>query len=436
MSNVTPFQVILLGFFGVALVFAVLVFSGIIPLFNKAPDGVAGEVVLWGTFPSQFFRDPILELNRNANGLWNITYIQKEASTFDTELVEALASGRGPDALLLSHDLIMRHRDKVFPIPYESISKRVFLDTFIEEGELFLSSDGALAFPATVDPLVMYVNRDIFSGAGISQYPTVWDEFFTLALDLTKIDAARNITQSSVALGEFGNIMNAKEILSLLIMQAGNPIISVSDEGVISSVLENRGDTAVSPAESSVRFYTEFSNPAKSAYSWNRALPDSKDMFLAGDLAVYFGFASEFSDMRAKSPHLNFDIAMIPQIRDSIKKTTYARMTGYSVLKQARNPETAFYIISLMSGADFVKSVSDVSALPPVRRDVLARVPADASGSVLYSSALISRAWLDPNPPQTGVIFGRMIDSVISGRERVSEAVTRASRDIGALLPQ
>ncbi|MBI2109337.1 MAG: extracellular solute-binding protein [Parcubacteria group bacterium] len=435
MSKLTPFQVILLGVFGFFIIFAVLVFSGIIPLFNNTPKGVGGEVLLWGTLPASFLNEQIEELNREARGAWSILYIQKRPETFDAELVEALASGRGPDAIFLSQDLILRHRDKVFPIPYENLSVRQFLDTFIQEGELYLSSQGVLALPFSIDPLVMYWNRDIFSAASISKPPEAWDEFFTLALDITKTDNARNIIQSTVALGEFENILHAKEILTLLILQAGSPIVSIGASG-LSSVLDEISGESTPPAESALRFYTEFSNSAKSAYSWNRALPNSKDMFLAGDLAVYFGFASELSDIREKSPHLNFDVALVPQIRDSGVTMTFGNMTGLAVMKQSKNPGTALHVVSLMSGKDFIKKITEASALPPVRRDLLATVPVGITGGVFYRGALTSRAWLDPNPPVTNVIFARMVENTISGRERISAAITRASQEIGRLLPQ
>ncbi|MDP3726543.1 MAG: extracellular solute-binding protein, partial [bacterium] len=435
MHKITPFQVIILGVFGVFLLFSVLIFSGIIPLFKQAPTGVAGEITIWGALPSSYFDGPLERLNTKAQGIFGVKYIEKQPEFFDSELVEELASGRGPDVVLLPHDLILRHKDKVIPISYEELSVRAFIDTFVEEGELYLGAEGVLAVPFSIDPLVMYVNRDMFSSASLSKVPTTWDEFFTLAGTFTKTDSAFNIKQSTIALGEFRNILHAKEILALLIMQGGNPIVSI-EGGKTVSILDKKGNLAVSPAESAVRFYTEFSNPAKSVYSWNRSLPSSKDMFLAGDLAVYFGFASEFNDIRIKSPHLNFDVALVPQTKDVKAKTTYGNMTGFAVLKQSKNPTTAFYVASIMTDRDFIRDFAGVNFLPPVRRDLLAKVPGGAFESVFYSSALIARAWLDPAPAQTFIIFSRLVENVTSGRERLSEAITRASQDIGRLLPQ
>ncbi len=45
-------------------------------------------------------------------------------------------------------------------------------------------------------------------------------------------------------------------------------------------------------------------------------MSDSKNMFLAGDLALYFGFASELDDLKNKNPNLNFDVTLFPQTGD------------------------------------------------------------------------------------------------------------------------
>src|SRR3989338_7385655 len=187
------FQTTLLLFFGFFIIFGVLVFSGILPIFDNAPDGVGGEVTLWGTLPARLLEAPLAALNAQNEDLFSVRYVEKKAATFDTELVEALASGTGPDMILLPHELIVLHENKVFPIPYASFSARAFRDSFIEEGELYLRDDGIVALPFSIDPFVMYWNRDIFPDAGRTAPPAEWSEFLTLAPTITKKDAVLNI---------------------------------------------------------------------------------------------------------------------------------------------------------------------------------------------------------------------------------------------------
>ena len=429
------FQTGLLVIFGFFIIFSVVVFSGIVPIFDNAPDGVGGEVVLWGTVSASSLEKPLQELNDSNKEVFSVRYVEKNEDSFDEALVEALASGAGPDMLLLPHTLIVRHENKVSPISFESIGARAFRDAYAEEGELFLRSDGIVALPFSIDPLVMYWNRDVLTGAGRARPPAEWDEFLTLAPALTKKDGAGNIARSAIAFGDFSNIANAKEILSMLILQAGNPIVEAADGARRVALRDQRG-LVTPPAQSALRFYTEFANPAKPIYSWNRSLPSAREMFAAGDLAVYFGYASERAAIRAESPRLNFDVAIVPQTRDAKRKTTFANMTGVAVLKSSRNAQTAFYAAFALAGKSFAESFAAASSLPPVRRDLLAEKPknADAFTSVFYDSALISQGWLDPRPQETEEIFSEMVRNVLSGRSTVSSAISEAHEAIAALF--
>lgn len=428
------FRVIVLGVFAFFTVLAILIFSGLIRVGNQDPmSQVGGEVVLWGTIPREVIGGPLEEFKREHDANFILRYEERRAATFDRDLVEALASGVGPDLVLLPHDLIMRHSDKIFPVPYESFSAREFQDTFIEEGELYLRADGIGALPFSIDPLVMYYNRDIFSSEAIARPPQMWDELLTLVPQLTRTDEARNILRSGVALGEFRNVDHAKDILSLLILQAENPIVEVVDGNPRSALADDR-NRQTPPAESALTFYTNFSNAANPVYSWNRSLPPSQDLFVAGDVAMYLGYASERAEIFARSPHLNFDVAEIPQIREAPRRSTFGRMSAVAVMRASENPGTAFFAAFLLSGRDFVEDVTEANGLPAVRRDLLGGGASEAHREVFNRSALMSRAWLDPEPQETAQIFQEMVENVVSGRRRIGEAVDRADRELADLL--
>ncbi len=335
--------------------------------------------------------------------------------------------------MLLSQDSILTHADKLIFVPYDRISERVFRDTYIDEGELYLFADGILGIPFTVDPLVMYWKRDMLSGAAIASPPKFWDELFEMAPKVVVRDKANNITKSFTALGEYQNVTNAKETLITLIMQAGNPIVSFGERGLDAVLSDNRG-FATSPAEAALRFYTEFSNPVKSVYSWNRALPSSRQSFIGGDLALYFGFASELASLRRANPNLNFDVTVLPQSRDSSVRTTFGRMSAFAIPRTSRDPVSALTVASVLSSAPVLSSLSQASLLPPVRRDVLAIKQTDAFLTVFYDSALMSRAWLDPAPAETGAVFQRMVENTVSGKLRLNEAVRNAHAELQGIL--
>lgn len=427
MSN---FQIALTVIFAAFIVIGVVLFS----FFRGGGGSVQEQITIWGTVSESVFSRYIQEVNSHKNDNVSVRYVEKSDESFDREFIEALASGSGPDAILLSQDMILRHKDKIYPIPYSSISERDFKDTFIEEAELYLSSDGIFALPLIIDPLVMYWNRDIFTDALLSQAPSYWDEFFALVPKITIKDDSLNILRSAISFGEFKNINNAKEIVSSLILQAGNPIVK-NDKGNPVSVLAEKFNFVLPPAEAALRFYTQFSDPAKDSYSWNRALPSSQTYFLSGDLAVYFGFASELNGIKLKNPNLNFDAAVLPQRRDAKVKTAYGKMQGFALLKSSKKLSFAFKTITMLTNKDGISAWEKVSGEPPVRRDLLSKAANNSVSSTFYTSAIISKGWLDPDREKTEIIFKDMVESITSGKARLSDSVNRANSEIQSLMP-
>ncbi len=437
MKDSNTFQTILLFVFGFFIIIAVLGFAGILPGFGGKNEKVfLGNVTIWGTLPERTVSGLIGDVYAGEESV-KITYKQKSAETFDRDLVEALASAVGPDVILLPQDLIVRHRDKISPISYETVSQRGFQDRFIEEAELYLSNAGILALPLTIDPMVMYWNRDLFSAAGISSVPKTWDEYRLIVPRLTKKDrTGANIVQSALPFGEFRNVDHAKDILSLLILQAGNPItqkLAEQDEKVV-SVLKEQFNLDIPPTEAALRFFTEFSNPVKESYTWNRSLPSSQEAFVAGSSAVYVGYASERAELERKNPHLNFDVAQIPQPSGLSRAITFGNMEALAILKSSPNFTASFRAVALLSDTDFVDALSKDLGLPPARRDLLGGTPPDAFAEVFYDAALISRAWLDPAPERTETVFQNMVEVIVSGRSKISEAVSAASVELTRLL--
>lgn len=431
MDSKKNFQYIVLG----AFIFFAIVGVGAFVIFGKFggdKTGPQAELVMWGLESSSNVSKLLDKIEDRAPESLKLTYIEKRQENFDQELLEALASGVGPDLLLLPHDRLVRHGDKIYTIPYESYSQRSFKDAFLEAGEIFMRPTGIVAIPFSVDPIVMYWNRQLFTDAGLATPPPFWDEFFSTTIPLTKIDSSRNIQQSAVALGEYDNVVNAKEILSALLFQSGDRIVDASGE-TPKVVFGTRTIEGSSPAESSLRFYTEFSNPTKEVYSWNKSLPNSKAAFLSSDLAIYFGFASEAAELATKNPNLNFDVAPIPQIRDS-SRATYARISGIAILKSSRYIADSFLAANILTSQDSSRDFAEIAVLPPTRRQLLSKKPSDAIPSIFYDSAIISKVWLDPDREKSGAVFEKMIENVTSGRLRIGDAVSRASQELGALM--
>src|SRR3989344_4102150 len=166
----SKFQIVLIGIFSLAIVVGLIVMS--LSRGRTGPEVV--RLVLWGTADQTLF-DSFIHETFAGDKTVSISYIQKSKSAFDQALVEAIADGIGPDIVLLPGTSILRYANKLYPISYSDYPARTFKDTFVQESEMFMLPQGIIAFPWSIDPMVMYWNRDIFGNAGISNPPRYWD---------------------------------------------------------------------------------------------------------------------------------------------------------------------------------------------------------------------------------------------------------------------
>ncbi|OHA16613.1 MAG: hypothetical protein A3C79_01665 [Candidatus Taylorbacteria bacterium RIFCSPHIGHO2_02_FULL_45_28] len=426
--KITKFQIITIAIFLIFLVGGVAAFA----LYKGSSSSTTiPPVTFWGTFSADTFNSYVAKVNTNLSQPIVVNYVQKNSATFSQEFIAALARGTGPDGILIPADMLLPHYDKLVAIPFSALSQRTFMDNFIEEGVIYLNSNGLIAIPFTVDPLVMYWNRDIFNAAGLATYPKFWDEFTSLNAKLTSKDQNGNIRKSAIALGDFTNVGNAREILASLIMQAGNPITRTDNDGFIQSTLKPSFSPDPTPA---VTFFIKFVDPASPNYSWNRGMPASKSAFLSGSLATYFGFSSELKDIRAKNANINFDVAPLPQLRSGGTKATYAKMNGFSIVRTSPYADAVFQVISILTDPANISELNLTLYLPTVRRDVIAQGSSDPYISVFNETALISKTWLDADPQKSRDLFGTMIQDITSGSKSSYQAIQSAGEQYDILL--
>jgi ABC-type glycerol-3-phosphate transport system substrate-binding protein len=419
---------ILMAVFGVGILAGVMVFAIGSSQSNQQTNVT---IVIWGTIPRQSMAAALGymdQVNKDVKTL----YIQKNEDTFHEELVDALASGFGPDVIVYPSRFLGRFLDKVFMIPYAQYPANAFQSQYVDAGAIALTGNGIAAFPLAVDPMVMYFNRDILVNNFLARPPQYWDETLEFSKSVTRRNGL-DVTQSAIALGSLGNISHAKNIFALIAMQAGNNITDKS-QGKLISVLSNPGTGIIPPVESALSFFLQFSNTQSDVYTWNSGLPRSSDMFLAGNLALYFGLGSEVQTLRQRNPNLNFDVAMVPQLRSASRQKTIADMYLISTTKVSYNQGMAqkilFQILDPLIHQPLVVGLGYQSA----RRDVLVNRVDDPLRTILQNSAMISSAWIDPIPDQTNSIFQKMINSVVSGAQTVSSSVFIAHDEMQRLI--
>lgn len=424
------FQVVLLSTFGALAVVGVIVFAFAV---GGNKGGGIGDVRIWGTLDAGAFSTVIRQLTDEESRLKQVTYVQKTPETFEQDLVDALASGKGPDLFIMRQDYAEKDAGKASIIPYASFSQEQFQNSFVEAANPYLSPDGVVAVPLAVDPMVLYWNKDLLASAGYSKPPVYWDEVSAMATAITKRDDSNSVIKSGIAFGEYQNVSHAKDILSMLILQAGGVITKRDSAGKLTASLMTRAGETQQPAENALSFYTGFANPVKGDYSWNRSLPESLKSFAAGDLGLYFGYASEEALIRRTNPNLNFGVAPMTQLRSSSRSIDVAHVYAFAVSKSSKNQAGALTVAYLLAAQNPSKLLSAALGIPSARRDVLSST--FSGNDELYKrQAIIAKSWSDPDAEKTEGIFRDMIESVTSGSAKLSEGVQRADQAIGLLL--
>jgi ABC-type glycerol-3-phosphate transport system substrate-binding protein len=424
--HIRPFEI------GLIVVFVLAALIGVFVLSRQDGGGGEGTAALygnsfeiWGTADQKAFDSFLDSMVSLDKALDSVTYREIDPRRFESELVNAIAEGRSPEMILIPHTHLATLRTKLQPIALSETPARTFLDTYIDGAQVFLLSDGVFGVPFAVDPLVMYWNRDIFASSGLARAPRTWEELlYETTPAIVRRDSSFDITQSAMSFGEYTNVTNAKEILSMLFIQAGSTIVDEAN-ATYRVTLNQSQNPGTSPAESVISFYTQFANPSSAQYSWNRGMIEDRRAFLQGTLALYFGMGSERRALEEENANLNFDMAAVPQGADASVRRNYGEFYAFAIPRGSTNQRGATVMATFFTRPENAIKLSEVLGFAPVHLSNM-RTQGDVFTPIINDSALIARAWLDPDPEGSDMVFQDMIEATTGGTQRINEVIRDA----------
>ncbi|MBC7766578.1 extracellular solute-binding protein [Arenimonas sp.] len=418
-------------------VFLVIGIIGI-AMFATGKTGIGGstyKAIIWGVLPKTSI-DAGLESFSIRGQDPSFTYIEYPEEGFEQAILKAIAEGNGPDAIIFPDYMYYGQMNKLLTIPNTTVTAQDYTNTYLDIARKFTVQGGIKAFPILIDPLVMYYNVNILKSEGILIPPKDWVEFANLTEKVVRKRDNGIIDRAYTALGEYDNIDHAKDILFAMLAQVGvNLSFYDIQQGSYVSGLINQVTSSRLSREVLI-FYTEFANPTKTSYTWNKSFKSSREAFLAGDLAIYFGPGSEVEYMRTRNPNLNFAIASVPQAYQD-KKVTQAKVYSLGFMVTSKNPNATYQnVMSFFNTFEMNKSLSDSIHLASARRDVLLKselAKTNADVAVINNSAIYAETWLDPDANLTDTILSKMITAVVSGTQNISDAINDASERLDRL---
>ena len=461
--------------FILSIVFSVLLTSGFgCKLVDQKTQAAMKPITLnyWRVFDGPDAFDDIIAKYRQLHPFVTINYRKLRYDEYENELLNALAEDRGPDIFSIHNTWVRKYQSKIYPMPdsitmaypvvqgtikkevipqlktTKSISlkdiKNNFVDVVYDDVVLKVrdektgaATEKVFGLPLSVDTLAMYYNKDLLNNAGIAQPPAFWNkEFQDDVKKMTKQDLKGQIVQSGVALGGSTNIERASDILSVLMMQNGAQMADDYGRVTFDQVPDALRAQNYSPGLEALRFYSDFANPGKEVYSWNKDMEDSLQMFTEGKLGIMFGYAYQLPTIRAQAPKLNFSVAPLPQIEGNTRNINFANYWVETVSNKSKYKDEAWDFIQFATREEQVKSYLDKTKKPTALRSLVDSQLDDMDIGVFAGQVLTAQSWYKGiDPAAAEKIVDDMIDMASNGQAKLEEviklAVNKLNQTIG-----
>ncbi len=408
-------------------VVVIAIVGGAIPGLEEDADQPA-KLAVWGFDEPEVWKE-VLAQYRDVRSKVDIDYEKKDRQSFEDELLNAISRGQSPDVIIFPSYDLGKHADKLSAAPPILVTEREIEQQYVDAARAFLTPEKqVLGIPFFADALILFYNKDLFTKNFITLPPATWDEFLEFAEKLTVKTQSGDISIAGAALGRAHNIRNAPLILTSLFLQSGERIVGDDNKVVLGKVMQ--------PAESAVRFFTDFANQRKTSYTWSFAQPEAMDLFLAGKLGMYFGLMSEYETMLKKNPHLVFSVSPIPTFKNAPRTAAAGTLFAASVPKASRNWRQAWNFAVFLGSREAASLYANKAGTVSVRRDVLPSYAPDLVKAVFAKSALSLALWRDPDAAKSDAIVRTLIEDVAQGRLTIREALEKANAQLSEIQTQ
>lgn len=409
-------------------------------LMKPSGDTITGnvELVWWKTFEDSANLEELIQGYQATHKTVTIKYVKKDVATYEQDLVNAIASGNGPDIFTIHNDWLPKHADKLSPAPAALLTERQYRETFVDvASDDFIKEGKIYAMPLALDVLALYYNKDILHSVGISEAAKTWPELVTHVQKITKQDSTGAFTRSGISMGTSGNVNRAADILLLLMLQNGTDFYSDNYQAAkFDQTQSTPAEPNFNPGATALEFYTQFANPGKKTYTWNSRTDNSVDAFSQGKLAMLISYSYLRPMILDKAPTLNWGVAPVPQVDATGLKVNYANYWGEGVSKAASKAKQA-------AAWDFLKYAVQKDNLTKyyakhkqvaVRKDMLPGQYPDLEIGVFAENALTAKSVFKTDAAVFEGIIGKAIDDVVLRNMDPDEAIRNAAQQVSITL--
>ncbi len=327
----------------VVLVVLIFIIFLIVP---KGNSNKKVKLVWWGLWEDSKVVQPLITEFQKSNPNITIEYVKQDPKQYREKLLTRIRNGTGPDVFRFHNTWVPMISDSLSPLPTDVVTPNELKTEFYPVIQKDMTKSGAIyGVPLGADTLGLFINTKLLEEAGVSP-PETWDDFVKAADALTDRDAdTKKVLIAGAALGTYGNITHAPDIISLLFIQQGVNINKFPDA-------DKEKKKAV------LDFYTSFSKGDKRV--WDSTLDESIRSFASENLAMYIGFSWDIFRIQALNKDLEFKTYPVPQLVG--RRSTLASYWAEGVSSKSQNQKEALLFMKYLAKEETAqKFYSEVS---------------------------------------------------------------------------
>jgi len=425
----------------------------------KPVDKTPIDLTIWGVIDDSSDFQELLASYKSIHPNINVTYKKFRPEEYEMMLLNGWAEDRGPDIFAIKDSWLGKYKSKITPMPDKInmtyiYQKDVFAgkkeevaetrptsipnlkdlkDSYVKAvyDEILLpdasSNKKVYGLPLFVDTLALYYNQSLLENAGIVFPPKNWEEFNEQVQKITKFNQKNEIVQPAAAIGASKNIKHSFDLLSLLMMQNGTIMAQANN---LASFDRPTTDKGYYPGETASVFYTDFAQPTKQVYTWNETFPMDLDAFRQNQVAFFFGYNEDLAYIKDGAPKLNFAVAPLPQVNESVP-VNFASFWLQTVSFKSNHTNEAWDFILYFSQKDNLKKYLDKTKKPTPLKAFIEEQSKDIELSAFTSQLLTAQNWYrGKNYEVAQGAFNEIIDKILEGEGNPRQAISTAAQKI------
>lgn len=343
---------------------------------------------------------------------------------YEIKLRLRYSSGQAPDVFHVHANVMAELSELGLLEPAPS-----FIDSLVEtEGRTEMIRQATVidgvnyGMVSDVTPTVLYYNKDIFREAGLDpqQPPRTWEELIAYAERTAQHDANGQVTRAGISLRKRGfKPGTAEKWLSFLYSAGG--------EGFNEAGTRARFN---SPAGREALEFYETILFDKKLDAIN--LEGDQQGFAQGKAAMFIREVHVIRWLKRNYPDLDFGVATLPRRDTSLSSgTPYV----WNVSTQTAHPEASWRFVEFLMSPETRARYASIGGVIPVTRSVATRPEfRDDPYLSTFLEQDVKKVNLFPRAGRATGRLGAYIERFCYGRMSVEETLSRAEREVNALL--